>query len=263
MYLIIHLFVLSLLFPLTVFAVTPTPSPSPTPAPLVGCSELTVVSGNNELVPSAIRFKATSTNENVDGYRFFFGDGRQQESDTGEILHRYDVSGTFTVRAEVKNNQGVYNTIDSCETTVTVKPLPLIESHRSACSNVFIIDGNTDNAPATGVFKVTGYDNKGSIKNYRIEFGDGTVLEQPSGVFEKRYDSPGTYAVSGYILDSQDQWVGGTSKCKTNFIVNTDKMTVQPKTGTPTIVSIIGVSSGIVSFVLWELRKRYSSRRGR
>lgn len=251
---IFGLLIISFIVTPQTIAVTP-----PTVTPLqstVGCTALQVISGNNEIVPSNIKFKATASNDTASDYRFYFGDSKQQESKTPEVTHRYDVSGTFTVIAQVRSPQGTWNTKDTCESQVVVKPIPVIESHRSSCSNVFITSGNNELPPTTATMRVTGYDNKGAIKNYRLEYGDGTVVENTSGLFEKRYDTAGTYVIRGFIQDSEDKWVGGENKCKTSLYVNTTAMTEQPKTGTPTMITILGIGAGFTSLVLFELKKR-------
>lgn len=240
---------------------TGTPRPTSTATPTLGpihtssCNALTIVSGNNSMVPANVTLQAAGQDSqgSIQRYRFFFGDGKSQERDSAEVTHRYESSGTFRARVEVRDSKGNWKSSSSCETTVTVKPIPIIESQKSACSNVFITEGNNTQAPTTAKFSVTGYDNKGAITNYRLDFGDGTTLENASGNFEKRYETPGTYVIRGYIYDSQKNWKGGEAACKVSLYVNTKPMEKQPSTGTPTLFSLIGIGSGIASLGLVKM----------
>jgi hypothetical protein len=244
----------------------PTTTPTSTPQPIhtASCSNLSVVSGNNALIPANLTFRATASDSqgDIQKYRFFFGDGSSMESSTPEVQHRYTTSGTFKVRTEIRDSRSNWRADTTCETTATVKPVPVIEGHKSNCANVFITEGNHTQAPSTVKFTVNGFDNKGSITNYRLDFGDGTVLESASGNFEKRYETPGTYVIKGYVYDSKNNWKGGDQNCRVSLYVNTKPMEKQPETGTPTLFSLLGIGSGAVSLGLVQALRTLKHKRG-
>lgn len=241
---------------------TPTRSPTPTPTNVLGtsheasCDSLDVIEGNNVNVPANVLLRARASDNlgSVRTYRFFFGDGKQEDSGSPEIRHTYESSGTFRARVDIQDSQGIWRTSGKCETSVTVKSLP-IESHKSDCSDVHIIEGNNVRPPTTVKFVVTGFDNKGSIKRYKMDFGNGITAESDSPNFEQRYDTAGTYTVKGYVLDSNDTWKGGSKSCKRSVYVNTETLNSQPKTGTPTVFSLLGISSGALGFAILKIRK--------
>ncbi len=241
---------------------TPTPTITPTPIPIVvsSCDSLSIVSGNNSLVPANVTLRARGSDNrgNIQSYRFFFGDGKQEETTNPEIIHRYESSGTFVARVDIKDSQGVVKSSATCETTVTVQASP-IESQKSDCSDLFITEGNFTRAPTTAKFVVTGFDNKGSIKRYKLDFGDGTSMESQSNTFSKRYNTAATYTVRGFILDSLNNWKGGSGSCEKSFYVATRPLASQPKTGTPTEISLLGLASGAFAYALYLYRKKLTA----
>lgn len=244
---------------------TPTPKPTktstPAPTPIVqnaACDGLDIASGNNAFVPAnvVLRARAHDNLGNIQQYRFYFGDGNQTETSNIEVTHRYESSGSFRARVDVKDSRGNWRSSGVCEATVTVKSLP-IESHKSNCSNVFITQGNNTQAPTTAKFTVTGFDNKGAIKRYKLDFGNGNVRESESHDFEENYNSAGTYVIRGYVLDSKDNWKGGENDCRKQLYVNTEPLTSQPKTGTSTVFTLTSIFSGFIGVTLLKLRKYF------
>lgn len=213
------------------------------------CEELTVTKGNNNNMPATIGFHTRATG--AYGYRFYFGDGTMVESALPDTEHRYDVSGSFVSRVEIKNKQGGWTGSGRCETSVFVQPNAL-ETQKSDCSDLFIIDGNDTQAPTTVSLRVTGYDNKGTIATYRITGDANQSVENPSGAFQMRFEKPGTYTLHGSILDSTNAWKTGGTSCTKTVYVRTTAITQQPETGTPTALTIFALSSGIIgiSFLL-------------
>lgn len=239
---------------------TATPLPTAAPAPTIlstTCDSLTVVSGEGALVPATIRFRSAGSGT-IKQYRFYWGDGSSFDNDTSDVTHKYSTSGSFTVNAYVQDNAGNWVTSGSCQKTVTVKPIPFIESHKSDCSDLFITAGNQTQAPTTAKFTVNGYDNRGAIKKYKIDYGDGTNEEKESATFEKRYEKPGTYTVKAFILDTENSWKGGQGTCAQPLYVNTQPMQQQPNTGTPTLFTFLGIGSGVATLLLLGMRKRLS-----
>ncbi len=239
--------------------VTPSATPIPTPAYSSSCDQLEVVSGNNAFIPTNITFriKATDTGGQIQAYKMYYGDGSEDEKPNPEISHRYDVSGTFIARAMIKDSRGVWKLSPGCEATVTVKPLP-IEPWRSECANVFVTEGNNVMAPTTVKFRVTGFDTKGAIRNYKINFGTSETAENTNGVFEKRYDKPGTYVVHGYIYDTKDNWKTNENSCRQIVTVTTTPIVTQPETGVPTVYAAVALSSGLAGVILLRVRKAFN-----
>ena len=231
-----------------------TPSPTNTPTPISAtssCNQLRVTSGNGGLVPALITLRATGADSSgsIQRYRFYFGDGQTNESTNPEIQHRYEVSGTFLARADILDSRGIWKTSDSCQTPVSVQSLP-VESQKSDCSDLFIVSGNSTGVPATGKFLVSGYDNKGSVKRYKMDFGNGITRESDSNTFEQVYNTAGTYTVRGFIQDTQSSWKSGTGSCEKPFYVATKPLASQPETGTPTVFTLAALTSGIVGISL-------------
>lgn len=224
-------------------------STTPMSSSTTTCSELTVSNGNNLTIPATVTLHAQSSGASK--YRYYFGDGSFVESANSEASHRYDVSGTFIARAEVQSANGAWISSDRCETAVTVKPSSL-ETQKSDCSDLFVIDGNETQAPTTVSLRVTGYDNKGSIQKYKIIGEANQGVESTTGAFQIKFEKAGTYILRASILDSTNTWKAGGLSCTKTVYVHTQQLTSQPETGTPTAFTLVAITSGIVgiSFLL-------------
>lgn len=233
------------------------PTPTPTPAHRSSCDDLDILSGNNSLVPSTVelRIDASDNLGNIQKYKFFWGDGKQTETSNSEADHKYESSGTFYARAEVKDSKGNWQTSNACKATVTVKPSD-IESHKADCSNVYISASGGTKAPATINFEITGYDNKGNLQAYKLDFGNNATQEKNSNDFSRLYDKAGTYTVKAYVKDSKGNWQGGDDSCKKSLYINTDPITEQPETGTPGMISLVGFGSGVVGLGLRLIKRK-------
>ncbi len=230
---------------------TPRPSATPTPVPHTStCSSLQVVSGADQTSPARVTLRATASDSagNIQMYRFLFGDGNRLETTEREVTHTYEMSGRFHPAVEVKDSRGNWISRASCQTSFTLRA-PAVESFKSGCSEVRILEGNHTRAPSTAKFEVTGFDNKSGLQEYRLDFGNGITKDQNGSNFEQRYDKPGTYTVRAYVKDSQGNWKGGDSNCRATLYVETEPLKEQPKTGTPTLLSVAAVTSGIVGTV--------------
>lgn len=219
------------------------PTPTITPAQTTTCNSLTITNGNNGLIPATLTF-AANTSGAVGAYRYYFGDGTFIETASPQASHQYQASGQFIARAFVKDINGSWVTSPSCEAHATVAGLP-VETQQSACSNVFITQGNYTKAPTTMTFEVTGYDNKGAISQYKMDFGNGQTLTQTSNTFSYQYATAGTYVARGYVLDTQNRWLTADS-CTQVAYATTQTLTQQPGTGTPTWFTIIALASGLI-----------------
>ncbi len=239
------------------------PAAMPQPAPQrSSCENLEIAGGNNSLVPATVTLRARGYDNkgNIQRYRFFFGDGQQVESDQPEVSHQYNVSGNFVARADVKDTQGNWKTSSSCETTVTVQSAP-VESYKYGCSNVYITADNNSRAPSKVTFEVTGYDNKGNLQAYNLDFGNGITKESTGRSFEQIYTSAGTYVINAYVKNSQGNWIGDDASCRRTVTIGSNTpLTSQPSTGTPTFIPVAGAMSGILGLSVQVLKKKFASK---
>ncbi len=212
------------------------------------CDYLNIISGNNSKVPAKVTFevKASDNLGAIKQYRYIFGDGSKIETEYAKIDHTYESSGKFSVIAEAKDSKDNWIKSDKCQQTVNVAAVS-IESHRSSCSYLYVTEGQNRKAPALVKFKVAGYDNKGDIKSYKIDFGDGNKVEANSTQFEHNYAQPGTYKVRAEVKDSTDQW-RSDDDCVETVYISTEPIVNQPSTGTPTWVSVVGLGGGALAF---------------
>lgn len=212
------------------------------------CDSLSIISGNGNTVPAKLSFeaKASDNTGSIKQYRFIFGDGSRIETDHNTIDHTYESSGKFYVIAEVKDSQDKWINSEKCQVTATVNSSN-VESHRSSCSYLYITEGQNNLAPALLKFKLAGYDNKGDIKAYKLDFGDGNSYEGGSGQIEHSYAKAGTYRAKAQVKDSTDQW-RSSGDCERTVYVSTTKITKQPSTGTPTWMSVVGLCGGALAF---------------
>lgn len=217
-----------------------------------------MISGDGALVPAKVKFEAAASDSagEIQRYHFYFGDGQSADISSNTVEHTYEVSGTFKARVYVKDSKGNWKTSNSCVTSVKVESAP-IETHKSDCSDLFILDGQYDQAPTEATFQVTGYDNKGEIQRYRLVYSENNKQEQTSHTFTKSFSEPGSYEVKAYIQDSQGNWKGGEGSCKKTLYVKTKPIAVQPKTGTPLIVSMASIGSGVLGLALRTVKKRW------
>ncbi len=218
------------------------------------CEELSITAGNQGTVPAKLTFAARASDNMgaISAYRFFFGDGKNLETSQSSIDHTYESSGNFYAYVQVKDSRGNWISSPACRVTATVKSVP-IETHKSGCSYLSIVEGQQRQAPVTAKFAMAGFDNKGDIKAYKVEFGDGQQAESTgTREFEHRYEQPGTYTVRASIQDSTGTW-RSASVCQQTLYVNTKPLERQPKTGTPTLFSALallgGLSAGAYPFI--------------
>ncbi len=211
------------------------------------CDALNILSGNNSKIPAKVTFeiKASDNLGAIKQYRLIFGDGKQSEGNNPVVEHTYESSGKFNVLAQVKDSQNQWISSDQCEVTATIKSSDL-ESHRSDCSYLTIVSGQNQTAPALVKFKVAGFDNKGDIQRYKIDFGDEQRVEAGRGSFEHLYEKPGTYKIKAQVKDSKDNWLS-SDDCQQTLYVSTQPITKQPSTGTPTWMSVGGLLGGALA----------------
>lgn len=212
------------------------------------CDDLTIVSGNNTKIPAKMTFevKAADNLGAIKQYRYIFGDGSKIETEYAKIDHTYESSGRFYAIAEVKDSKDNWIKSNDCQVTASVTAVS-IESHKSSCSYLYVVEGQNHQAPSLVKFKVAGYDNKGDVKSYKIDFGDGNQVEANSIEFEHNYPQPGTFKVKAQVKDSTDQWISD-SDCEQTVYVGTAPITKQPSTGTPTWMSVVGLGGGALAF---------------
>jgi hypothetical protein len=105
--------------------------------------------------------------------------------------------------------------------------------------------------------KVTGYDNKGEILRYRVDFGDGSqVVEQENDEFEHRYEAAGTYVVRAQVKDSHGEWrESDKGGCETSIRVLTKALEKQPETGAGLLAWLLIGGSGASGVGLLGIRR--------
>lgn len=268
-----------LLSPTNTASVTPSPTSTPSPSPVPSksnkidqnpnptatpslalaqeklCDGIAVKYEDNKTVPTKVTFRIDSNVKDTSKYRIHFGDGQQTESSNNTLTHTYGVSGKFTVKVFLKTKDQDFLSDESCETTVTIKGSD-IESHKSACSDLFIMPSNSVNTNEKLDFKIIAYDNKGEIQAYKIQFvKDGEEFESSDNLFEHNYTSPGTYLVKAFIKNSQGEWQEGKSSCQQTIKVADQKLADQPETGVSTLFTIFSLSSGVSGLFLSKKKK--------
>lgn len=218
---------------------SPSATPTATPAHISQCTYLKITEGDNGKAPATVKFEAKGEDNlgSISTYHFYFGDGEKSEVMSNTVSHTYNNSGTYTARVFVRDSKGNLKTSDACEVKVTVQS-NAVESHRSGCSDIFFESGNNQKFPSTLKVRVEGFDNKGNIQKYKVDFGNGVVKEQTDKNFENLFNSAGTYAVKAYILDSQGNWKGGDGSCRKDASILTETLKEQPKTGVPVLLAL-------------------------
>lgn len=243
---------------------TPTPRPTPQPSPTPGvshrstCDKLDVVEGNDANVPAKVKLKAFGSDNKgaIQAYRFYFGDGTRLETTNQEVTHEYTSSGKFTARVDIKDSLGNYVGSDACEAEVRVKSSS-VESHKYGCSDLFISADNGAKAPSLVKFTITGYDNKGNLQGYKLDFGNGVVKESDGRTFEQRYDRSSTYPIKAYVKNSSGEWIGGNDSCQRSIVIGSSTpLQHQPSTGTPTALPLFGLGSGVAGVMLEVARRK-------
>ncbi len=106
-------------------------------------------------------------------------------------------------------------------------------------------------------FTLTGFDNKGGIQQYRLDYGNGITKDQDGKTFQQTYTSSGTFTARGYIKDSEGNWQGGDGSCQQIVYVNTMPLQSQPKTGAPTELTLAALGSGTLGIIFLKLKKTF------
>lgn len=233
---------------------TATPTPSASPTSDVVCKGFRITQGNYGKAPAKVDFEADTTGSGNYSHIYYFGDGQKTEQTGKTVSHTYQNSGTFYARVIVKDAKGKEVSSQSCETQVVINP-NTVESQRSGCSALYIESGNYHMAPNVVKLRVDGYDNKGNIQRYKIEYGDGEVEERTDRNFQHTYQKAGTYTAKAYIQDSQGNWKGGESDCRQTVHSGTGKIDKQPDTGIPFPMLVTMVSTGLAGGSLEIFRR--------
>lgn len=246
--------------------VQPSSTPVPTPTkPAIGgpvheaaCNDLRIISGAGALAPATVEVQTEATDNlgSIRQYRYHWGDGEVSDL-TSKGEHKYQTGGKYQLWVEVLDSKGNWRTSGACEEMVKIASAPFA-SHRAYCSEVRVVSGNDKEAPSEVEFRVYGYDNKGEIQDYKLEFGDGSAPSQTvSGTFTRRYETAGTYEVKGFVKDSEGNWVtGDDGSCRASVRVLTKPLTKQPETGAPLAALGLTGLSGVGGVGLW-IGKRF------
>jgi hypothetical protein len=214
------------------------------------CEELRVTAGATRFAPSTVSF-STRTSQPAASYTYYFGDGTSQESNSADVSHKYDVSGSFTVRVDANGG--------SCQTIFSLLNNPF-ESQKSGCGNVFILGGNNVPVGTDVKFLVTGYENKSGVRGYSMDFGNGQKKDNDVGTFDFIYTTPGSYTIKGFITDSKNNKKGESGSCSVPIAVGGAPLVVQPETGTPTWITVAGLLSAVILMVFYA-QKNYLHKR--
>ncbi|MCJ7570625.1 MAG: PKD domain-containing protein [Candidatus Thermoplasmatota archaeon] len=145
-------------------------------------------SGRN---PLTITFSSYGEDEDgtIISYNWDFGDGKT--SDSQNPIHIYQISGLYSAKVIVTDNNGATAT-DSFTINVIANSPPTAKATASKTSGY---------EPLTVSFSGSGTDSDGTIKTYYWNFGDGSTsdLKNPSHTFNH-----GTYTVILIVTDNED-----------------------------------------------------------
>lgn len=207
-----------------------------------------VVSRQTRNIPSEVTFQVTPAIQGVQGFRYAFGDGVMREfgSDGTQYTHTYTFPGQFLARIEVKNAQGQWVSDVNCEKSVTVSSSPVVAS-RTACQGIEINDtpvgfnGLTLDTNQSIKFTVIGLDTKEPLASYRLDLGDGTVMEQEDNVFTHAYMQPGRYTLrAGVKAEGDEAYTTDVNWCNREIVVGGEALVTPTVTPTAKSASLSG-----------------------
>jgi len=159
------------------------------------------------IVGQTVNFSgAQSTDEDgsIVSYQWSFGDGETALGAT--VTHIYTVSGSFTVRLTVTDNDDNTNTVTSA-LTVNEDAAPTVK---------FTISPSTVNVGISVQFNASESTDDGTIVTYSWDFGDGSTFSSSSETAAHTYTAAGTYSVVLTLTDD----VGNTASLSKPITVN-------------------------------------------
>jgi hypothetical protein len=245
--------------PINIF---PKKTVTPTPTMNAACMGLQIVSGNNGLTPTTVKFQALTNNQTgIQKYRFHFGDGVVSDAVSQPmIMHTYTTAGTFEASVELQDKLGVWTNNGTCMTPVTIQSPPLLNNAQTGCSEL-VITGDKVAPPVTVKLTVKGF---GKVEGYRLVYSDGQTIDQTSNVFTKQYTTSGTFEVKSYAKDASGNYLGGDVLCRKSVFIYTQPMTSQPQTGVGLgvwLAIMAALSSGLWLWRLADQKVRRHERR--
>jgi PKD repeat protein len=158
---------------------------------------------NSGIAPLRVRLTCSTKDSGtrVAEYQWDFGDGASATIVTGNttltINHTYGKGGTYAASCTVVDKSGCSSTSQPLTVTVSANQAPVIDS--------FSAKPQSGNAPLLVNFTCNAHDPdpKGSITNYRFDFGDGNTTSSTNGRATKVYATGGTYNATCTAVDNR------------------------------------------------------------
>jgi hypothetical protein len=177
------------------------PKPEPKPQSLVcDALTLTVVNEQNRQVQATV--SGTPTNTTISGYKIDFGDGTAVNQQTAS--HTYGSYGKFTVTGHVSGMvDGSSKTVTSAACAKTIefaKPPEPPKPQALTCDNLMLTIVNKEKREVSAT--VSGTPTNTTISGYKIDFGDGTAVNQQTA--SHTYGSYGKFTVTGHVSGMVD-----------------------------------------------------------
>lgn len=191
-----------------------------------------VASPTAVLIDETVNFTAITTDPDGRVRRFVwnFGDGKTGSSSRNTITHKYDRAGSFAVILTITDDQG---NVSTCQTSVTVGA----ETPGAPVCGFTISPTNIQIGTPVFVNAATSHDDDGTIDNYFVDWGDGTIVNCATAtcsnipVIAKSdaggspgYLASGTYTVTLTVTDND----GLSSSCSNTVSVGCGNITLSP-----------------------------------
>ena len=134
-------------------------------------------------------------------YQWDFGDGTSativSNNTTLTTNHTYGTGGTYAASCTVVDKSGCSGTSQPLTVTVSANRAPVIDS--------FSAKPQPGDAPLRVNFTCNAHDPdpKGSITNYRFDFGDGNITSSTNGRATRVYAAGGTYYATCTAVDNR------------------------------------------------------------
>jgi PKD repeat protein len=191
----------------------------PQPQPVNAVLTLSVTSGTAPLSISASTANSSSPNGTIASSTINFGDGSATVAGPN-ASHTYNSPGTFTVTAGVTDSVGA---TASATQKVTVSP--------AAPKATLSVSPSSGAAPLSVSASLAGSSSPdGTISSGTLNFGDGSATV--TGLTASHtYSSPGTFAVTGTVTDSNGIMATATKQVIVSRAVPTAVLAVTPLSG--------------------------------
>lgn len=234
---------------------TPVTPEKPKPQTIT-CDVLELLDKNADKRSVKVKLTGTATNTTISGYKIDFGDGTIVANQTAE--HTYISDGEYTIVGHVSgkvNGESTSVTAPSCKKTVS------FEKKTEALQCTLLKLDAYDKTKRYVKVTVTGTANNTTITGYKIDFGDGTVVNKQTA--EHTYTKDGEYKIIGYVtgkVDGKDQTVS-YKDCEQAVVFSTTptppKEEELPNTGAGALVGLFTGASvlGTLGYRAWAQRR--------